>query len=143
VTGVRATGLIYVYGALGLVQVFFGLQYVAAKVVLGEIAPQALAVIRAGGATLLLLLVTRLAGRRLPRSPDVVGRLALYALFGVALNQVLFVEGLSRTTPTHSSLINTLIPVATLVFAVIAGRERLSRRKVLSPVVAFCSPVPP
>jgi len=45
--------------------------------------------------------------------------LALYALFGVVINQSCFVEGLSRTTPIHSSIINTTIPVGTLTFAVL------------------------
>ena len=34
---------------------------------------------------------------------------ALYALFGIVINQVLFAEGLARTTPSHSAIINSLI----------------------------------
>jgi drug/metabolite transporter (DMT)-like permease len=48
----------------------------------------------------------------------------------VGINQVCFVEGLSRTTPTHAALMNTTIPVLTLAFAVLFGLERVRRRKV-------------
>jgi drug/metabolite transporter (DMT)-like permease len=54
------------------------------------------------------------------------------ALFGVVLNQLLFVEGLSRTWPSHSALINTSIPVSTLALAVFLGREDMGWRKLVS-----------
>lgn len=126
-----------VYGALVAVQVFFGLNYLAAKVVLRELEPQALAVLRVVGAAIVLWLVARATGRRLPSKPADLGRLALYAIFGVVLNQVLFIEGLSRTTPTHSSLINTTIPVVTLLLAVLAGREAYRARKLMAPLLAM------
>ncbi len=64
-------------------------------------------------------------------------RIAGYALFGVVINQICFVEGLSRTTPTHSSLVNTTIPVGTLLFAVLLGRERMSRAKAAALAVSL------
>ena len=121
-----------VYGALLAVQVFFAVQYVAAKVLLREIPPGAWALIRVTAAALLMLSVARLLGRRLPRSPAILGRLALYSVFGVVLNQWLFVEGLSRTTPAHSSILMASIPVGTLLFAVLLGRERFTAAKLAS-----------
>ena len=88
-------------------------------------------------AALLLALVARLARRKLPRSGAVLGRLALYAIFGVVINQLCFVEGLSRTTPAHSSILITAIPIGTLVFAVLLLRERLTRSKFVSFAVAL------
>jgi drug/metabolite transporter (DMT)-like permease len=64
-------------------------------------------------------------GRRIERGD--VARLALFSLFGVVLNQVCFTEGLARTTPAHSALINTTIPIATVLFAVLLRQERLRR----------------
>lgn len=126
-----------VFAALVLVQIFFGVHYLAAKIVLEEIPPRAWATMRVGAAALLLLVIVRASGRRLPTRAADLGRLALYSVFGVAVNQVCFVEGLSRTTPTHSSLINTTIPVATLVFAVLLGRERMALTKGLALLTAF------
>ncbi len=126
-----------VHGALVLIQVFFGLHYLAAKIVLSEIPPAAWALLRVSAAALLLALVARLTGCKLPRSGAVLGRLALYAIFGVVINQLCFVEGLSRTTPAHSSILITAIPIGTLVFAVLLRRERLTGPKLASFAVAL------
>jgi drug/metabolite transporter (DMT)-like permease len=126
-----------VTSALLAVQLFFGLHYLAAKLVLAEIPPRAWAAIRISAAALILLALVRLLGRRLPTGRADLKRLAVYALFGVVINQLCFVEGLKRTTPTHSALINTTIPVFSLLFAVLAGRERISGRKLLALVVAL------
>lgn len=119
-----------VVGALLLVQVWFGIQYVAAKILLREIPAPAWALMRVGTASLLLLLLARAAGRRLPTDLSTLGQLALLSVFGVTINQVCFVEGLSRSTPTHASLIITTIPVLTLLFAVLLRRERIEANKV-------------
>ena len=120
-----------VIAALVLVQIFFGLHYPAAKLLLIEIAPRGWALIRVSVAAVVLLLAVRPLGGRLPTDWPTLWRLALYAIFGVGLNQVLFVEGLSRTTVIHSSLMVTTIPVGTLLFAALAGRERFTPRKAL------------
>lgn len=126
-----------VYGALVLVQVLFGLHYLASKVLLREIPPALWALMRVASAAVLLLVIVRLLGRRLPRSGKVLGRLALYSVFGVVINQLCFVEGLSRTTPSHSSILMTAIPVGTLLFAVLGRQERLTVAKAASFAVAL------
>ena len=122
--------------ALTLIQVLFGLHYLAGKVVLREIPPRAWAPIRVAGATLLLLVLTRALGRRFPRAPRDLALLAVFSVFGVAINQVCFVEGLSRTSAIHSAIINTLIPAWTLLFAVALRREAPTARKAASLVLA-------
>ena len=122
--------------ALTLIQVLFGLHYLAGKVVLREIPPRAWAPLRVAGATLLLLVLTRALGRRFPRAPRDLALLAVFSVFGVAINQVCFVEGLSRTSAIHSAIINTLIPAWTLLFAVALRREAPTARKAASLVLA-------
>ncbi len=126
-----------VVGALLLVQLFFGLHYVAAKIVLGEIPPRAWATLRAAAAAALLLVLARLIGRRPRLRARDLASLAVCSLFGVTINQICFVEGLERTTPTHSAIINTTIPVGTLLFAVLFGRERLTYGKASSLAVSL------
>jgi drug/metabolite transporter (DMT)-like permease len=127
-----------VTAALILVQVLFGIHYYAAKVVLLEIPPRAWAFVRVAAAALLLLpLAVAFAGRRsLPRGAD-LARLAGLSVFGVVINQLCFVEGLSRTTPSHSSLINCSIPVLTLVLAMLFRQERAAPRKLFSITLAL------
>jgi drug/metabolite transporter (DMT)-like permease len=123
--------------ALTVIQIFFGVHYLAGKIVLQEIPPRAWAVLRVAGAAVLLLAMTRAFGRRFPKAPRDLALLALFSFFGVAVNQVCFVEGLSRTTAIHSAIINTLIPAWTLFFAVLLGRESLSASKALSLALAI------
>jgi len=127
-----------VFGSLLLVQVFFGLHYLAAKVLLESIPPRTWAVIRVAGAAAILLLSARFLRRALPRSVRDLAHLALLSVFGVVINQICFVEGLHRTTATHSALINTSIPVSTLLCAVLLRREALNGRKILSMLISFC-----
>ena len=98
-----------VSGALIVVQVFFALNYLAAKVVLREIPPATWALMRVAGAATLLFVVVLVLRRPLPRSRSILGRFAVFSIFGVVINQLCFVEGLSRTTPTHASIIMKLI----------------------------------
>ena len=121
-----------VYAALALVQLFFGLHYVAAKLLLAECPPALWALVRVTGAAFVLSAAAGIAGRVWPRAPSVWARLALYAVFGVVINQLCFVEGLARTTPAHSSILMTFVPVTTLFFAVLGRQERLTPRKLLS-----------
>jgi len=92
-----------VAASLVLVQLFFGVHYLAAKVLLRDIPPLPWAVLRVTAAAVVLLAATLALRKKLPRDPKDLGLLALFSVFGVVVNQVCFVEGLSRTTPTHSA----------------------------------------
>lgn len=127
------------YGALVLVQVFFGIHYFAAKILVETVDPRAWAVMRVVGACTLVMAYNLVFVRQHPRERATYARLALYAVFGVVINQVLFVEGLARTTPSHSAIINSLIPIATLGFALLARAERLTARRAASILIAFAS----
>lgn len=126
-----------VLASLIVVQVFFGFHYLAAKLVLDELPPRAWAFVRIGAAAVVLWLLCWIARRKVPREPKVWGLLALFSVFGVSINQVCFVEGLSRTTPTHSALMNTTIPVSTLVIAALCGQERIRARQVVALLTAL------
>jgi drug/metabolite transporter (DMT)-like permease len=118
-----------VYLALLAVQLLFAVHYVAAKWVLETIPAPAWVALRVAGAALVLVATTPNRWRQWPRDRGTWLELARLSLFGVVLNQVLFIEGLSRTWPSHSALINTSIPVSTLLIAVALGREDFGWRK--------------
>jgi drug/metabolite transporter (DMT)-like permease len=118
-----------VHAALVGVSALFGLGYVAMKVILAHLPPGVWAATRATGALAVLLV---LAAPRLLAEPPTwrqIRAFAAPALFGIFVNQVLFIEGLARTTPSHSAVINTGIPVFTLLIAWRLGRERMSRAR--------------
>jgi drug/metabolite transporter (DMT)-like permease len=132
----KAAERVRVLAALTLIQVFFGVHYLAGKIVLKEIPPKAWVVLRVLGAAVLLVAVAAAMRRRFPRDLRDLALLAVFSIFGVAVNQICFVEGLARTSATHSAIINTLIPAWTLLFAVLLGREKLSGLKALSLALA-------
>lgn len=125
--------------ALVTVQIFFGVNYLVSKLILNQFPPRAWACVRVGSAAILLLLWTHGIARRPLPSRRMCLRLAWFALFGAVLNQLLFVEGLARTTPAHSAIINSLIPVLTLGFAIVLRRERITAGRLAAIAVAFAS----
>lgn len=58
-------------------------------------------------------------------------KLALCAVFGVAVNQILFFEGLNLSTPINASIIITVIPVLILIFSHHILKEKITTIKVL------------
>ena len=58
-------------------------------------------------------------------------RLALCALFGVALNQLLFLNGLNLTSPINASILMISIPIAVIIFSYFMLDEKITHRKVI------------
>jgi drug/metabolite transporter (DMT)-like permease len=127
-----------VHLALLTVSVLFGASYVFTKQILGTVTPAAWALFRMIAATAITVPLALRLGRRSHR-PDrrAILLLALPALFGVVVNQVLFIEGLSRTTPAHSSVICATIPIWTLLCAALVRQERLGPRRLVAVVLAL------
>ena len=116
-------------------QIIFATLPIATKLVLPAVEPLGIAFLRVTGAGTLLALVKwmrtteRIAVRDLPA-------LAGLSLLGVVLNQVLFLEGVQRTTAVHANILITTIPLFTLGVALLLGRERASVAKVGGILVA-------
>lgn len=120
-----------VHAALVLVQVAFASLAVEGKLAMDPahgVAPAALAMARIAG-TAVVFVAAHLALRtpRVHRWSD-VGRLALLSLFGVVLNQALFLRGLHLTSPLAATLLVATIPVFTPLIAAAAGRDRFGAR---------------
>jgi drug/metabolite transporter (DMT)-like permease len=125
-----------VHASLLGVQVLFGLWPVAGAAVLGRITPGALVGYRLLLGAPLLALAARLFSEKLPSLSD-LGRLAMLGAFGIAINQLLFVEGLSRAGPVNASLSILLLPAITLVIAALLGHERANPVRWVGVALAF------
>jgi drug/metabolite transporter (DMT)-like permease len=112
---------------------------IAGKQALREIPPLALAQFRVGGAALVLLATFVLwPGRpRLRLSRGDWSRLAILSLFGITLNQIFFIEGLSRSSVAHTGLLVALGPVMVLIISVAWRLESLTASKVLGMLLSF------
>ncbi|HOX26208.1 MAG TPA: DMT family transporter [Candidatus Krumholzibacteria bacterium] len=118
------------------VQLLFGVNYLVSKQIVGALDPAAWAALRAVTALAILAAIAAFGRHPLPRGRD-LSYLAGCAVLGITLNQILFLEGLARTTPGHSALICSLIPLFTLASAVALRDERLTGSKVAGLVVGL------
>src|SRR5262249_14108597 len=129
-----------VHAALVLVQVAFGSLAVEGKLVMSPgygISPPALAMARILGGALVFGAAHLVLGTPRVRSARDAGKLALLSLFGIAINQGLFLAGLRRPSPISATLLVATIPVFTALVGALSGRDRLSRRGALGVAVAL------
>jgi len=114
--------------------VFFGLNFVISKEVLLVISPVGLNALRflAGAAAFWLISLFL-------KSEKVSGRDLLILLggsaLGLMLNQILFVQGLSRTSAINASIISTTVPMLTMIFSAMILKEPISWMKILGVII--------
>ena len=114
--------------ALVVVQIMFGTWPIIGKIAMRSMSSTSLVCFRIFGAAVVFTLLQRKLGelRRLPKR--VLAWLILSSLLGVALNQFIFVKGLSLTTAINATLFITTIPVFTLVVSIALGYDKASLR---------------
>ena len=116
--------------ALFIVNLIYGVNYVVAKGLMPEvIGPSGFILLRVVGATVLFWGLRLFIRERVQWSDAM--RLVLCAVFGVALNQLMFFHGLMRTTPVHASLMMVATPVLVLAMSGIYIGERITWGKLL------------
>ena len=124
--------------ALLLVQLFFGTFSVFGKVALREMSPFVLASFRAVFGALLLSALARLLA---PNDPPLDRKdrwtIAQLSLFGIVANQLLFINGLARTTAVNATLLGVTIPLFTIAFAALSGIALPGRRRLAGIPVAI------
>ena len=114
--------------ALFIVNLIYGVNYVVAKGLMPEvIGPSGFILLRVVGATVLFWGL-RLFIREQVEWSDAL-RLVLCAVFGVALNQLMFFHGLMRTSPVHASIIMVATPILVLVLSAAIIGERITQQK--------------
>jgi drug/metabolite transporter (DMT)-like permease len=118
--------------ALFLVAAIYGANYSIAKIVLddGFLRPNGFILLRVLVGASLFTLAHRLFIREGVQRTD-WPLLALCGLFGVAINQLLFFQGLHLTSPIHASLIMTTTPILVLVASVFLLKEPIGVNKLL------------
>ena len=127
-----------VLAALVTVQVLFGINYVVTKVVVGVFPPLLWASFRIIVSSIFMLTVAFVSGHQHPRDgKKFFGPLVIFALLGIIINQGSFLVGLRYTTATNSAVLNTLIPVFTLLLVTLRGQEPLTGRRVAGFVCAL------
>ena len=119
------------------VNLIYGANFSIAKQVMPEfIRPFGFIVLRVLPAALLFFLASLLVREKKIEAGD-KWKLIACALFGVAINQLLFFKGLSLTHPINGALIMTTNPVLVLLLATIFLNEKISVNKIAGIVLAL------
>jgi drug/metabolite transporter (DMT)-like permease len=116
----------FVYLVLGFVQILFGINFVASKVIVTEISPFIFASTRFLLSALLLgaFLYKKAGGLTLEKKHWPM--MMILAFVGFSLSQSLFLFGLQRTTAINTSVLSTTIPLFTILINVVRKKESLN-----------------
>ncbi len=126
----------YAVAALIMTQFMFGTATVLGKFALLAFPPFALVGFRVGGAAVAFSILQRWRGTLELDERKHYLQFALFAFFGIALNQLLFFQGLSLTKAANTSLLSITIPIFTIAISVLLGFERLTWRLVVGIAIA-------
>jgi drug/metabolite transporter (DMT)-like permease len=128
-----------VISALITVQVLFGVNYVISKIIVDAFPPLvwAFARVMIAAAILFGFAFALRPEKRPPWSWKYFGPLIVFTLLGTVINQGSFLVGLHHTTAVNSAVLNTLIPIFTLIVVTLRGQERLSKTRATGFICAF------
>ena len=131
------------YALLSLMIAGWTGNYIAGKIALESLPPVLLYGARVSMAGLLMLPVYAWERRRAKStwSRRDLPLLVTIGVFGVALNQFLFVVGLGRTSVAHSSIFANMSPMLVLLLAGARGIERITPRKLAGVAVSLAGVV--
>lgn len=117
--------------AILFANLIYGANYSIAKEAMPEyIQPFAFVFLRVSGALILFWIVGTFLIKEKVDKKD-IPRIALLGVFGVAINQLLFLKGLSLTSPINASIIMISNPIVVLLLASIALKEKIVLNKVI------------
>ncbi len=115
----------------------YGLNYVIAKTIMPEyLSPRAIIMLRVLGAVLFFWLLHAIFIKQKVEKKD-IPRLAFCALFGVAINQILFFEGLNLSSPINASLIMLIVPILVLIASHFLLKESITANKVIGIIIGI------
>ncbi len=129
------------YGLLAVMVFFWSLNFIVGKVALRHFPPLLLGGLRTAFAGVMILPAYAWEARRSPgrvrwTRADVPALLML-GFLGVAVNQLFFIVGLSRTSVAHAAILIGLNPLLVLALAGAMRMERITPRKVAGMLTAL------
>jgi drug/metabolite transporter (DMT)-like permease len=121
------------YALILLMTTIWGANYVVAKTALHHFPALLIGPLRAALAAALLapawLVVRWRRGGEDAWTARELSYLGLLGVFGITLNQILFILGMARTSVAHAALIIATTPLQVMALAALRGQERITPRK--------------
>ena len=119
------------HSALLVANLIYAINYSFAKDVMPDfIMPAGFILLRVIGALSLFAVSYFLFVNEKVEKKDIF-RLAICGVFGVAINQLLFFEGLNLTTPINAAIVMTINPILVIVLSFLIIKEAITFRKSL------------
>ena len=131
------TNLTKKHGHISLLvaNLIFGLNNPMMRTIMPEkLSPYTVTFFRMFGGALLFWLASIFVKKENMPKRDIL-KLFFASLFGIVINQLFFFEGLSLTSPIDASLVITLLPIITMLFAAIFIGEPITWLKVIGVIV--------
>ena len=121
----RILALLAAFGATTI----YGLNHTIAKVIMPEyIGAFGLVMLRVVGATVLFWIISfAFPNEKIDRKD--LFRIGIATLFGMCINMLMFIKGLSLSTPINSSVIVTLTPIMVMILSAIFLKEKITTKK--------------
>lgn len=111
---------------------FFALNYSLVKTISPALVkPFALNVLRVGFSLLLFWAIWAFEKVKVPVQKQHRGRFLLCSITGIAINQMLFIKGLTLTSTVHAALLILATPLLISIFALVVLKEALTAFKVI------------
>lgn len=121
--------------AISAANIIWGINYVVSKqVVPSHIGPEALTMYRVLVASLLLWLVSLAYDSERVEKRDLI-RMFWAALFGVTLNQYMFINGIAKTTPIDAAIIITMNPILVLLLSAVFLHDKITTSKIVGIII--------
>ena len=122
---------IFAHICLFFANLIYALNYTFAKDVMPDfILPSGFILLRVIGALLLFAFSYFIFIKEKVNKKDIF-RLAICGVFGVAINQLLFFEGLNLTTPINAAIVMTINPILVILLSFLIIKEAITFRKSL------------
>ncbi len=126
------------YLLIAAMVLFWSANYIIGKIALREFPPLLAGALRIAMAGVFMIPVyAAQRGGAKPWNRRDLPMLVYLGVFGVTLNQLFFMIGLSRTSVAHSALLIAMTPIFVLIIAAIAKQERITLRKAAGMLIAF------
>lgn len=122
--------------ALFAVQIFFGASAVLGKAALLNFPAVAIVGFRAAGGALAFCIFQKFNGDLKLDKVSHYFYFAIFSLFGIIFNHLLFFKGLSLTTAANTSLLAVTIPIFAIIISAGIGNDKLTWRKIFGVALA-------
>lgn len=128
-----------VYVALFIVQILFGVNFVASKIIVGKVDPVHWAFIRFAFSAVVLIIAALIREKgKSGKGKDYFLKLNWLCFLGFTVSQVALLKGIKLTTSINTSIITSTIPIWTLIIVVLRKQEPLTLKRGLGFLISFC-----